>query len=164
MVIHGWTIYFHACFEEQLTSLLEAAQEAVRRRPGDYKKSNAFKRLAAVAALAFDQIPRNPADPKFRQGDTLGKDHKHWFRAKFFQQYRLFFRFSDAEKVIVFAWVNDDETLRAYGSKTDAYATFKKMLSTGRPPDDWTALKGAVVDEARLAAIKEQVNDFLQEP
>ena len=26
------------------------------------------------------------------------------------------------------AWVNDDKTLRAYGSKTDAYATFKGMF------------------------------------
>ncbi|MBW2709593.1 MAG: type II toxin-antitoxin system YhaV family toxin [Deltaproteobacteria bacterium] len=24
---------------------------------------------------------------------TLGNNHKHWFCAKFFQQYRLFFRY-----------------------------------------------------------------------
>ena len=31
--------------------------------------------------------------PEYRQGGTLGDDRKHWFRAKFLQQYRLFFRY-----------------------------------------------------------------------
>lgn len=65
---------------------------------------------------------------------------KHWFRAKFFQQYRLFYRFNSEAKVIVLAWVNDDKTLRAYGSKTNAYATFIGMLNDGNPPDDFDAL------------------------
>lgn len=116
MVIHGWTIYFHACFERQLNALLADAQAAVERRPNDFRRSNAFKRLAAVAKLAFDQIPQNPADAKYRQGDTLGKEQKHWFRAKSFQQYRLFFRYSEAERIIVYAWVNDDD-VRSYAQK-----------------------------------------------
>ena len=37
-------------------------------------------------------------------------------RAKFFQQYRLFFRYHAQAKVIVFAWVNDEDTKQAYGS------------------------------------------------
>ncbi len=65
---------------------------------------------------------------------------KHWFRAKFFQQYRLFYRFNSDAKVIVVAWVNEDKTLRAYGSKTDAFATFKGMLEDGNPPDDFDVL------------------------
>jgi toxin YhaV len=53
------------------------------------------------------------------------------------------------EKAIVLAWVNDEESLRNYESKTDAYAVFKKMLDKDHPPDDWYALlnqaKGAVL-------------------
>ena len=33
-------------------------------------------------------------------------------RAKFFQQYRLFFRFHQASRIIVYAWVNDADTRR----------------------------------------------------
>jgi toxin YhaV len=77
---------------------------------------------------------------EYRQGGTLGAEYKHWFRAKFFQQYRLFFRYHLASRVIVFAWVNDDSTLRAYDSKTDAYQVFGRMLRRGKPPDDWDAL------------------------
>ena len=32
MEVHGWTLYFHGCFEEQLTGLLEDVHEAARRR------------------------------------------------------------------------------------------------------------------------------------
>ncbi len=42
--------------------------------------------------------------------------------------------------MIVYAWVNDEDTLRTYGSRTDAYAVFARVLETGNPPDDWDAL------------------------
>jgi toxin YhaV len=96
--------------------------------------------LAAIVKLAFAEIPQDPTQSKYRQGKTLGDDYKHWFRAKFFQQYRLFFRYHLKSKIIVYAWVNDDNSQRAYGSKTDAYSIFQKMLNTGNPPDNWDDL------------------------
>lgn len=158
MVIHGWTIYFHACFEIQLNRLLVEAQAAAARRPQDFRRSNAFKRFGAVSKLAFDQIPRNPADSKYRQGDTLGKDQKHWFRAKFFQQYRLFFRYSETSKVIIYAWVNDDNSLRAYGAKNDAYTTFARMLQSGEPPSTWDELFNAAIADDDQENLVDQIN------
>lgn len=164
MVINGWTLYLHPCFETQLNALLADARAAVQRRPTDFRKTNAFKRLAAVAALAFDQIPQDPSASRFRQGDTLGKERKHWFRAKFFQQYRLFFRYSEADRVIIYAWVNDDDTLRAYSSKSDAYATFEKMLASGHPPDDWKKLMAAVVAGDRAQELSDEANALQANP
>lgn len=43
-------------------------------------------------------------------------------------------------KIIVYAWVNDEQTLRSAGSKTDPYGVFEKMPGRGRSPDDWDAL------------------------
>ena len=103
-------------------------------------KKNACKRLAAIIKLVFDVIPQDPARPEYRQGGALGAEHKHWFRAKFFQQYRLFFRYHAQSKIIVFAWVNDDDTKRAYESDTDAYRMYRKMLDDGHPPDNWEQL------------------------
>ncbi|MDO8811599.1 MAG: type II toxin-antitoxin system YhaV family toxin [Gallionella sp.] len=40
-------------------------------------------------------------------------------------------------KIIVYAWVNDENTKRAYGSDTYAYQAFQRMLKNGKPPDDW---------------------------
>ena len=58
----------------------------------------------------------------------MGDDHKHWLRAKFFQQYRLFFRYHAPSQQIVFAWDNDEDSKRAYGSSDDAYRVFLKCL------------------------------------
>ena len=105
-----------------------------------YVKKNACKRLAAIAKLAFKVIPQDPTREDYRQGNTLGSEHKHWFRAKFFQQYRLFFRFHAQAKIIVYAWVNDEDTKRATESPDDAYRVFRKMLDSGHPPSDWEPL------------------------
>ncbi|NGZ29302.1 MAG: type II toxin-antitoxin system YhaV family toxin, partial [Magnetococcales bacterium] len=85
-------------------------------------------------------IPQDPTRAEYRQGHTLGEHRKHWFRAKFFQQYRLFFRYHATAKVIVYAWVNDESTKRAYESDQDAYRVFGKMVANGCPPDHWEDL------------------------
>ena len=148
LVVNGWSIYAHPIFLDQLDALIEDVEARKARDPLTYATKNSARRLAAIFKLAQEVIPSDPAAAQFRQGDTLGADRKHWFRANFFQQYRLFFRFDSASKIIVLAWVNDETTLRAYGSRTDAYAVFKGMLDGGDPPDDFDALKAAALKAA----------------
>lgn len=148
MVVNGWSIYAHPIFLDQLEGLIAEVEERKRRDPKAWQKKNCTKRLAAIFKLVGQDIPADPGAPQFRQGGTLGDERKHWFRAKFFQRYRLFYRFKSDAKVIVLAWVNDEETLRAYGSKSDAYATFKGMLDGGNPPDDFDALMKEAVEAA----------------
>jgi toxin YhaV len=145
--INGWLVYLHPLFHTQLESLRQQVEALKRKDPAGYIKKNATKRLAAITRLAFEVIPQDPTRPEYRQGGTLGEKHKHWFRAKFFQQYRLFFRYHAASKVIVFAWVNDEDTKRAYESDDDAYRVFRRMLNNGNPPDDWNALVAATKSE-----------------
>ena len=140
LVIHGWTVFAHPLFLAQLEVLAQQVKAFKQKDPVWYVKKNTAKRLAAITKLAFDVIPQDPTRPEYRQGNTLGEDHKHWFRAKFFQQYRLFFRYHAPSKVIVLAWVNDEDTKRAYESSDDAYRVFRKMLESGHPPDDWNQL------------------------
>ncbi len=140
LVIHGWTVFAHPLFLAQLESLITQVEALKQKDPVGYVKKNASKRLAAITKLAFDIVPQDPTRPDYRQGNTLGDEHKHWFRAKFFQQYRLFFRYHAASRLIVFAWVNDEDTKRAYESIDDAYRVFRKMLESGQPPDDWNRL------------------------
>ena len=91
----------------------------------------------------------DPTRPEYRQGNTLGEDHKHWIRAKFFRQYRLFFRYHAPSRVIVFAWVNDEDTQRANESSDDAYRLFRKMLESGHPPADWNRLLAEASSEGQ---------------
>lgn len=149
LVIHGWIVFAHPLFLAQIEALAHQVEAFKQRDPAGYVKKNASKRLAAITKLAFDVIPQDPARPEYRQGGTLGADHQHWFRAKFFQQYRLFFRYHAPSKVIVFAWVNNEDTKRAYESSDDAYRAFRKMLESGHPPDDWSQLLAEARAEGR---------------
>lgn len=151
VVINGWKIYAHSFFIEQLEALLTKVKDLRKKHPSEYKSKKPTKLLAAIVKLAFDEIPQDPTSHKYRQGKTLGNNYKHWFRAKFYQQYRLFFRYHLESKIIVYAWVNDENSRRAYGSNTDAYLVFQKMLDNDNPPDNWDdLLKQAENETERL--------------
>jgi len=140
LAVNGWTLFSHPLFLDQLTTLSNQVEALKRKDPHGFTKKNATKHLAAIHRLAFELIPEDPSRPEYRQGGTLGERHKHWLRAKFFQQYRLFFRYHAASRVIIYAWVNDEETKRTYESQDDAYRVFRKMLESGNPPNDWAQL------------------------
>ena len=137
-------MFAHPLFLAQLEKLTVAVEKLQQSDPVGYQKTANAKLLAALRQLVFETIPSDPTRADYRQGGTLGSDRKHWFRAKFGNgRFRLFFRFDSKAKIIIFAWVNDETTLRTYGSKTDAYAVFRKMLDEGNPPDSWPALLDA---------------------
>jgi toxin YhaV len=140
LVVNGWTLFAHPLFLDQLDVLVRKVESLRRKDPDTFRQKNAAKRLATIRKLIFEVIPQDPSRPEFRQGKTPGEQHKHWFRAKFFKQYRLFFRYHASSRVIVYAWVNDTKTLRAYESRRDAYRIFRRMLEGGNPPDDWETL------------------------
>jgi toxin YhaV len=141
LTINGWAILAHPLFLDQWEKLIEAVDALKAKRPEDYQGFADAKLLAALVQLVAVAVPSDPTSVMYRQGSTLGDARKHWFRAKFGNgRFRLFFRYSSANKVIIFAWVNDENTLRTHGAKTDAYKVFKGMLDEGNPPDDWYAL------------------------
>ena len=152
LVIHGWTVFAHPLFLAQIETLERQVESFKQKDPAGYVKKNASKRLAAIIRLAFDRIPQDPTRPEYRQGSSLGGERRHWLRAKFFQQYRLFFRYHAPSRVIVLAWVNEEDSKRAYESSDDTYRVFRKMLDSGHPPDDWSHL----LAEARVEGLRLQ--------
>jgi toxin YhaV len=140
VVINGWSMYAHPLFLDQLAALITDVEALRAKDPKGYVSKNCSKRLAAITRLMLQVIPQDPTRKEYQQGSALGPAHRHWRRAKFFQQYRLFFRFHTRSRLIVLAWVNDTDTKRAYGSKSDAYRVFQSMLDSGHPPDNWDDL------------------------
>jgi len=135
-----WFLLGHHEFLTQLEKYREANREIKQKIGADSIHTKQAQRLKALTLAVWTKIPSNPSNPELRLGNALGKEHTHWFRDKFLQQYRVFFRYSTRSKIIAYGWVNDDETLRAYGSKTDAYLVFKKMLESGKVPNNWDEL------------------------
>ncbi len=138
--INGWLLLAHPLILVEIERLMQEVQSLKLKNPEDFQSKRQTKLLAAIIELVFTKIPADPENPIYRQGLTLGKENKHWYRAKFYQQYRLFFRFNKKKKIIIYAWVNDESTKRARGDKTDAYATFEKMLRSNNPPSSWDEL------------------------
>ncbi len=158
LVVQGWQIFAHPLLLDQLDKLTTAVALSKIKHPETWYTSANAKLLAALHQLIFETVPEDPTRAEYRQGGTLGKDRKHRFRVKFGGgRFRLFFCYSSKEKAILYAWVNDQTTLRTYGSKTDAFAVFRGTPDSGNPPDTREALvaeanKSNVLD--RLAACR----------
>lgn len=140
---HGWTLLFHEALIEQLRGLHAAAQRAERKDPQGFEGNTNVKLFRALSRLIVEIVPSDPSHDQFRQGNTLGPAYRHWRRAKIGRRFRLFFRYDSKARVIVYAWVNDEQTLPSSGSQSDPYAVFEMMLKRGNPPDDWAALVAA---------------------
>jgi toxin YhaV len=142
MEVNGWTLLLHPLLVAQLEKLTAAAEMETRRARGGGTPATAnTKVVAALFELMFRAIPEDPTRADYRQGATLGERRKHWFRAKFGAgRFRLFFRYLERARVIVYVWVNDEESLRTYGGRTDAYAVFRRMLDSGNPPESFDEL------------------------
>jgi toxin YhaV len=143
IVRHGWTLLFHECLVGQLQKLQAAAERAKAQDPKGFEANANVKLFNVLATLIFEVVPSDPNREEYRQGNTMGQAFRHWRRAKIGRRFRLFFRFDSKSKIIIFAWVNDENTLRSAGAKNDPYVVFQKMLKSGQPPDDWSALLAA---------------------
>lgn len=155
VVKHGWTLYAHPFLLDQIDRL--SAQAIKEANP----QGDAAKVLTWLQRALFDEIPQDPTLAGYRQGHTLGKGNTHWFRDKYAGRFRLFFRYDTRAKVVIFAWVNDENTLRTRGAKNDAYAVFRDMLANGNPPTKWADLLKACsgnegVQRLRSAEPKDQ--------
>ncbi|GAB7079132.1 type II toxin-antitoxin system YhaV family toxin [Megalodesulfovibrio paquesii] len=113
---HGWTLLFHDCLIEQLQRLVQAAARAMARNPEEAASNANVKLFRALSRLILETVPGDPNREDYRQGNTMGPAFRHWRRAKIGRRFRLFFRFDSNAKIIVFAWVNDEQTLRSAGS------------------------------------------------
>lgn len=139
-VRHGWRLYKLPAFERQLADLTAQVAVLHRTNPAEADRHPKSKLLKRILEIILDEIPRDPANKIYRQGTTLGTGYKDWSRVKFLGRFRLFFRFSSREKMIIYCWINDESTLRKTGAKTDPYAVFASMLKAGDPPNDWDEL------------------------
>lgn len=136
LVVNGWTLLQDTAFAEGYEDLVATVEGLREKYPETYQKKAPTKILAAIEKLTKEVIPADPASSAFDQGNTIGPEHRAWKRAKFLQQFRLFFRYDTKSRIIIYGWVNDENTKRAYGSKTDAYRVFQKRLAAGSPPTD----------------------------
>ena len=136
----AWRLFVHAAFCEPFDALVGEVERLQKSDPKGFGQHPKAKLLKRIVDLVEKEIPRDPGAAEYNLGNTLGPAHRHWRRAKFLSRFRLFFRYNSKAEVIIYAWVNDENTLRKAGSGNDPYHLFGGMLRKGRPPDDWEDL------------------------
>ncbi len=116
---HGWTLLFHECLIEQLQKLQAAARRAQENDPEGFEFNANVKLFRSLSRLMLDLVQSEPSRDEYRQGNTLSPARRHWRRARVGRRFRLFFRYDSKSKVIVYAWVNDEQTLCSAGSRSE---------------------------------------------
>lgn len=137
-----WRLFVHPAFSEPFNVLVGEVGRLQKSDPAGFAQHPKAKLLKRIVDLVETDIPRDPGAAEYNLGNTLGTAYRAWRRAKFLGRFRLFFRYNSKAAVIIYAWVNDENTLRKAGSGNDPYNLFETMLRKGRPPDDWAALVG----------------------
>ena len=143
-MLSKYQTFLHPLIDNRLMELKKEVEKIKAEKGDEYKKHRTTKLLAKVLNSIRVEVPKDPSAPIYRLGGTI-KPYVHWRRVKkgIPDRYRLFFRYSNSQSVIVHAWLNDEFTLRKDGSKTDVYTVFKSMLLKGDVPDDVSGLLDA---------------------
>lgn len=148
IVVNGWSLFYFRLFADILNRLERDVTELAQKDPSGFVHHEKAKLLKSVHDSITKDVPTNPNDSKFLLGKTLGDRFTDWRRVKYGlpQRYRLFFKFTSAQRKIIYVWFNDEHTLRKAGAKTDVYEVFKQMLKRGEVPDSIEdLLKGAII-------------------
>ncbi len=126
---NGWTLYQHPAFREQFDALVAEVENLFGTLHGKhYEEHPKVRFLARVVKIILDDVPHDPTSRAYVQGNTLGAQRRHWRRVKSNQRFRIFFRFHSKHRLIVYAWMNDENTLRTRGARNDVCAAFAQRL------------------------------------
>lgn len=142
-------LFYFKLFKAALDELEQFVSKLALQDPCSYKAHPKTRLLASVYKAITQLVPANPDHPDFRLGKTMGSQYSNWRRVKkgMPERYRLFFRFASSQvKLVVYAWFNDEDTLRKTGSKTDVYEVFRRMLARGDVP---TSIDDLLRDSSR---------------
>jgi toxin YhaV len=135
-----WQLYVHPAFSGPFDALTGEVERLAAADPKGYVEHPKAKLLKRIVDIIESEIPRDPGAAEYALGNTLGPAYRHWRRAKFLGRFRLFFRYSSEARVIIYAWVNDENTWRKAGGRNDPYTVFAALLRKANPPDSWNAL------------------------
>lgn len=144
-----WQLFYFKLFKAALDELEQFVSKLALQDPSSYKAHPKTRLLASVYKAITQLVPAKPDHPDFRLGKTMGSQYSNWRRVKkgMPERYRLFFRFASSQvKLVVYAWFNDEDTLRKTGSKTDVYEVFRRMLARGDVP---TSIDDLLRDSSR---------------
>jgi toxin YhaV len=134
MEIHGWRALLHPLFEQQLEKLTRQVERLKSRDPKGYAAHPATKILASLHYYIREAIPSNPDADEFHAPSS-----GYWLQARFHGRYRLFYRISREQRVIVYVWAWNGRD-----SRSGTLGAFRAMLERGDPVSITPSRRGDV--------------------
>lgn len=137
LVRNGWKLFYHPVFGDRYAQLREGVRHLkAQLDQAEFARHPDVKLVAAVRHVVLEVIPDDPNRPDFWLRGDLAK----FRRVKGYglpDRYRLFYAFSEQQRVVVVLYLNDSGTLRKHGAKTDPYEVFGRMLRSGEIGSDF---------------------------
>ena len=96
--------------------------------PEDFQQHEDVKFAARLRKATQEIIPEDPNKPEYVLSGELRKFRRYKQGLK---RYRLFFAFSKEPAIILYLYINDEQTLRKEGSKNDPYQIFSNYVKKG---------------------------------
>lgn len=132
LVIGGWTILYHPVFGVRVRALKDWVKHLkVTLSPAEFAQHPDVKLLSATNTLITKTIPADPNAREFMLKAKLSKFRRvrgHGLAGR----HRMFYVFMAQSKTIIFLYLNDSDTLRKAGAKTDPYQVFAGLVESGK--------------------------------
>jgi len=139
LVQNGWKLFYHPVFGDRYAELRDRARALKKQLPrNEFVRHPEVKLVAAVRRVVLESIPENPNRPDFWLKGDLAK-FRRVKRYGLPDRYRLFYVFSEQQKVVIVLYLNERGTLRKEGAKTDPYEVFGELVRSGRIGADFEA-------------------------
>lgn len=136
---NGWKLLYHPVFGDRYAALRGRVRLLKKRlTPADFAQHPEAKLVAAVRRVVLEIIPQDPNRPDFWLKGDLAKLRRvkgHGLP----DRYRLFYVFSEREKIVILLYLNDRANLRKARAKTDPYEIFSGLVRSGRIGSDFEA-------------------------
>lgn len=122
-------LLIHRCYSQKIDLLKEKIQHLKRNlSETDFLEHEDVKFAARLRKATLEIIPEDPDRIEYRLKGSLKKFRRY---KQGIQRYRLMFTFSKTPPIIVYLYINDANTLRKDGSKSDPYVIFAKKVEQG---------------------------------
>ncbi len=124
----GYLLKYHEFYHQRIQELKERVKELDQRlRPEEFRRHEVVK-LALRVRRAEQEIAQDPNRPEYLLHGELRKFRRY---KRGLGRYRIIFCFSEQPPIIVFLYLNTEESLRKEGGRHDPYEEFKAFLRRG---------------------------------
>lgn len=126
-------VLYHGLYARRVDALKERVRELKARLSPEQFSSHETVKLAVRIRDAEEQVSRDPDRPECRLRDDLRKFRRY---KRGLGRYRILYCFSNRPPIVVFLYLNTEDSLRQEGGRRDPYEEFKGLLRRGLVSSD----------------------------